>query len=244
MRPLDKKLPNEVVKIKTSDGKILDPIIQSEYRNYRDAKLPLIGNFGRYCSYCEALVEVGNLEVEHCIPKSKGGSEVEWDNFLLSCKSCNSIKSNKDIAFNCHFPHTNNTFLDFIYDEAGRVKVNPNLPEVSKLKAQNLVGLLGLDRNCDNVTQSDFRWQRRLESWDKAVRTRERYVQGTYDENDVILYAQEIGHWSIWFTVFEGIDKVLSRLISDFEGTCASCFDAQNHFRPVYRNPLNIGDPV
>ena len=52
-------------------------------RNY------LLEKYGRKCFYCDK--EVSNFEVEHMIPKAKGGSN-RIDNLTLSCHSCNQKK--------------------------------------------------------------------------------------------------------------------------------------------------------
>lgn len=52
-------------------------------RNY------LLEKHGRKCFYCDK--EVSNFEVEHRIPKAKGGSN-RIDNLTLSCHSCNQKK--------------------------------------------------------------------------------------------------------------------------------------------------------
>ena len=73
---------------------------------------------------------------------------------------------------------------------------------------------------------------------------RAKYVARKWDEDDVISKAKDTGHWSVWFTVFAGSDAILSRLINDFKGTCRSCFDAENHYKPIPRNPENVDDPI
>lgn len=244
MRPIVKKQPNESVQYTDSRGNVVEHVIQDNYDDYGDAKLPLVGNIGRYCTYCECLREIDALEVEHRVARHNGGSETAWDNFLLCCKVCNSVKSTQDVGEDFHWPHLNNTFLDFIYEEDGRVKINPELPELSKGKAQNLYNLVRLGRDNADATAKDFRWQRRYETWRKAVKARKSYEEGKWDVDDVIGRAKDTGHWSIWFTVFAGVDAILSRLISDFSGTCQSCFDQNNHYKPIPRNPYNQDDPV
>lgn len=244
MRPITKKQPGETVQYKNSRGNIISHIIQKEYEDYGEAKLPLIGNIDRYCSYCEGLREVDALEVEHRIAIHNGGSKTAWNNFLLCCKLCNTVKSTKDAEENYHWPHRNNTFMDFVYDETGRIHVNSDLPDISKEKAQNLYDLVFLGRDDVDATPKDFRWQRRYETWNKAVDAKAKYEEGKWCEDDIIGKAKDTGYWSIWFTVFTGIDTILSRLISDFPGTCQSCFDAENHYRPIPRNPENEYDPI
>lgn len=246
MRPIEKLKAGDTVRFLNSQGQEVTHIIEPDYPVYGEAKMPLTGNIGRYCSYCEGLREVDALDVEHLAAKSQGGSETAWNNFLLCCKVCNSVKGSTVIDDKYHWPHLNNTFLSFIYCEDGRIKVNPDIPKQSKVKAENLLNLLHLQRfpgTDDNPTPKDFRWKRRYEAWNKAMRCRDNYTNGRITEDDVISYAKDIGHWSIWFTVFTGNDTILKRLISDFPGTCASCFDATNHYAPIYRNP-GSEDPV
>lgn len=145
MRPIEKKKPGDIVRYTDSNDQEVEHTIQVDYPNYGDAKFPLASNIGQYCSYCEGYEKIHSLEVEHMAAKAKGGSRTAWNNFLLCCKICNTVK-------------------------------------------------------------------------DK-------------------------GQWSIWFTVFKGIDSVRARLISDFPGTCASCFDANNHYEPIERNP-GSPDPI
>lgn len=244
MRPIEKKQPGEHVQYKDSRGNDIYHVIQAEYNPYGNAKLPLVGNLERYCSYCEGICEISALEVEHLVARNNGGSEIAWENFLLCCKSCNTVKSSKDIGEDFHWPHLNNTFLDFVYDETGRVKLNPELPEISKTRAQRLYNLVCLGRGNVDATPRDYRWQRRYETWNKAVDARAKYVARKWDEDDVISKAKDTGHWSVWFTVFAGFDAILSRLINDFKGTCRSCFDAENHYKPIPRNPENVDDPI
>lgn len=246
MRPVEKKQPGEVVQYTDSRGNVIDHVVLTNYRKYGDAKLPLIGNLGRYCSYCERLRDEDASDVEHRDARDNGGSETAWDNFLLSCKICNSVKTTTDYGEDIHWPHLNNTYLDFVYDETGRVKVNPALSGLSKTRAENLYRLvhLGRDKDDPTLTTMDYRWQKRYETWNKAVDAKAKYEAGKWNEDDIIGKAKDTGYWSVWFTVFTGIDSILSRLISDFVGTCTSCFDAANHYKPIPRNPENAVDPI
>ena len=138
MRPIEKAKSGESVVYTDSQGRNIHEIIQDNYSPYGEAKMPLIGNVGNYCSYCEGDNYPSNLSVEHLAAKGKGGSKTSWENFLLSCNICNSVKGTKELDKEYHWPHLNNTFLSFIYDYTGRVRVNPNMPEKSKEKAHNL----------------------------------------------------------------------------------------------------------
>lgn len=244
MRPVEKKHPGEVIQYTDSHGQVVDHVVLADYDKYGEAKPPLVSNLGRYCSYCEGLREMDALEVEHRVARNNGGSETTWDNFLLSCKICNTVKSTTDFGNDIHWPHLNNTFLDFVYDETGRVKVNPELSGLSAIRARNLYNLVCLGRDDMNATPKDYRWQRRYETWNKAVYAREKYEAGKWNEDDIISKAKDTGYWSVWYTVFAGVDAILSRLISDFAGTCNSCFDATDHYKPIPRNPGNAVDPI
>lgn len=246
MRPVEKKKPGDIVRYTDSKDQEVEHIIQAEYPNYGDAKIPLAGNIGQYCSYCEGYEKIHSLEVEHMAAKSKGGSRTAWNNFLLCCKICNTVKGVEVIGDDFHWPHLNNTFYSFVYDETGRVKVNDSIPALSQVRAQNLLDLTGLQRfpNTGNPpTQKDFRWKCRYEAWNRATRCKEQFLDGSITEDDIISNAKYTGQWSIWFTVFKGVDSVRARLISDFPGTCASCFDANNHYEPIERNP-GSPDPI
>ena len=244
MRPIEKKQPGEVVQYTDSRGNVIEHVVQADYDKYGETKLPLVGNIGRYCSYCEGLREVDALEVEHCTARRNGGSETAWNNFLLSCKVCNTVKSVSDFGEDIHWPHLNNTYLDFVYDETGRVKVNPVLSGLSATRARNLYNLVRLGRDDQDASPMDYRLRRRYETWKKAVDAKAKYEAGKWSVDDILSKAKDTGHWSVWFTVFAGIDAILSRLISDFSGTCASCFDADNHYQPIPRNPENTDDPI
>ena len=99
-----------------SQGHIVRHVVQEDYPNYRDAKMPMIGDVGKYCSYCESLRDADALAVEHLAARANGGSETAWNNFLLSCTVCNSCKGTTAIDEEYHWPHVNNTFLSFVYD--------------------------------------------------------------------------------------------------------------------------------
>ena len=246
MRPIDKAKSGESIVYTDSQGRIIHKVIEDNYSPYIKAKIPLIGNVGNYCSYCEGANHPSNLSIEHLASKGKGGSETSWDNFLLSCTICNSVKGAKVLDKNYHWPHLNNTFLSFIYDYTGRVRVNPNIPEISKEKAHNLLDLIKLQRypnTEEKPSEMDYRWQRRYEIWNKAVRLKKYFIEDKITVDDIIEEVKYRGYWSVWFTVFEGIDIVLEHLISDIPGTCANCFDKNNHYSPVQRNP-GCDDPI
>lgn len=239
MRPVEKKKPGETVEYKTSNNQKVSHTIQEKYNEYSDAKWPLVENLGAFCSYCEEPRAFADIHVEHVEPKSKEGAMCDWENFLLACNMCNSIKSNRDVDVeNTHFPHRDNTYLDFVYDESGRVKVNPDLPAEEYDKAENLYNLVKLGRGPFGVaaaSESDYRWRHRYETWNLASIYLKYYEANSIDLKTITDLSMSHGNWSIWFTIFKGHDEVRKALIDCFPGTCASCFDSGNHYEPIPR---------
>lgn len=226
-------------------------IVQKTYNPYQNAKEPLCINFGQYCVYCEApfCYERG-LSIEHILPKDPklGFSHLmyHWDNFLLGCPTCNDMgnKGNKVMTSDtCHFPHLNNTYISLQYDKGGVVKANQALCGKSYDKANALLKLVGLDKTPETSSPHDKRWNYRMTQWDIAERYKRKYENGNVNLDCLIDYIKLAGCWSIWFTVFNGHDEVRRRLIEDFPGTATQCFDAENHFNPIERNP-GEEDPI
>lgn len=246
MRPVVKKNVGDAVSYLTAQNERIDHIVQPDYFPYKTAKFPLIANLGSYCSYCEGYDQECDIAIEHIQPKDAGGSHTQWDNFLLGCRICNSNKPKAALNLNdYHWPHQNNTFLSFVYDQEGRVKVNPTLEGVSKTYAENLLQLIKLDRHpqcADNQpSDMDFRWKKRYETWKIASTYKDKYDKTLLPL--IIDCAKTRGFWSVWFTVFKGYDEVRKALIDSFPGTAAFCFDANNHYEPIHRNK-GKNDPI
>lgn len=248
MRPIEKHIACQTITYLAANGDIVATTIAPTYSPFSTAKYPLIGCTGNYCSYCEIEKVPGDLAVEHVAAKSRGGSMVDWDNFLLACNVCNSNKGSQLVDLqDSHWPHVNNTYISFVYDSSGRVHVNPQLTGLSKVRAEKLyeVCKLGRHPHTENVPSgSDFRWKKRFEAWTLATRDKKLYQQGTFDVDDVISDALSKGFWSVWFTVFKGEDAVRRELISRFPGTDARCFNPNNHYEPINKNPKDSIDPV
>lgn len=240
MRPVEKANVGDVLVYHNTNDEDVNLVIQGDYPKYGDAKNPLMANLGRYCSYCENDKDEEDLKVEHVAAKSKGGSKTAWENFLLSCGVCNSVKGTKVIDGNtCHLPHLNNTFLSLVYEVGGRVKVNDALTGLSRRKASELYETLKLGRyphENEIPTERDSRWKNRLEVWNEAVDLRLKFEKQILTAESIVKRAREKGCWSVWFTVFKGCDELRKAMIEGFEGTCTTCFDAANHYEPVPRN--------
>jgi len=116
-----------------------------QYSHYREARNDLAARIGWYCSYCEMPVK-NMIEVEHLIPIKNGGAELDWENFLLSCKYCNTLKSDRNTSRKGYFwADKDNTLLAFTYQSA-IIKANGQLNSSQVRIAQNTIDLMGLDR--------------------------------------------------------------------------------------------------
>ena len=199
MRPVDKGTPPK------------------EYKNYNDARNDLAERIGYYCSYCEMKV-YNSIEVEHILPQNKGGKPVDWNNLLLSCKYCNTIKSDHNNNISDYFwPDRDNTDLVFDYDEINVIYPKSLNNNRLTIIADATIKLMGLDRspaNKNQPTPSDTRWRSRKEAWDIANRSLEQWKEYSIKELAVLIAncALLSGHYSIWCKVFENETMVLNQI--------------------------------
>lgn len=204
------------------------------YRAYGDAIGDLEERLGIYCSYCERRLPT-SLAVEHVVPKSlEPALETSWDNFLLGCTNCNSVKlaqptNQRDFLW----PDLDNTLAAFTYSEGGFVDVTTTLTPGLRRKAAKLMNLVGLDRhratNRPRPAARDKRWQQRIDVWNAAVLARTRLAElgDAPAAQDLVLEAAVgYGFFSVWMTVFAGHAGIRQRLIERFVGTAVDCFDA------------------
>ena len=137
------------------------------YTAYGQAIGDLEDRLGIYCSYCERRLPT-SLAVEHVVPKSlEAALETLWDNFLLGCTNCNSVKAaqatnKRDFLW----PDVDNTLVAFTYSAGGFVDVSTGLTAAVKRKASNLMKFVGLDRHeaggRPKPAGRDKRWQQRI----------------------------------------------------------------------------------
>ena len=186
------------------------------YTDYGKARHDLAQRIGYYCSYCEMRV-FNCIEIEHLLPQNQGGEPLQWSNFLLSCKYCNTVKSDHNQNVTDYlWPDIDNTDLAFTYSEENAVEPHPDTAENVQCLAQNSIELMGLDRypgGPHRPTPSDTRWISRKEAWDVA---RKEYTD--WLEAPIIQMARSIarvslnGNYSIWIEVFKNVPLVLNEI--------------------------------
>ena len=205
------------------------PII---FQKYKDALAPLRDRLGEYCSYCERRV-TNQPAVEHIRPKALHPDlETNWENFLLSCANCNSVKRDKPVAPEKFlWPHRDNTFRAFDYTEGGVVGVAQRLRGPVRRQAKALLELVGLDRHPGagvhrGSSLGDQRWRERREIWDKAKLSLDRLRKkpGPLMRQQILDTARGFGFWSVWMTIFEREPEMRQMFIEGFHGTCRECF--------------------
>lgn len=202
------------------------------YTQYKDAGPDLQARLGDYCSYCERQIET-NLAVEHIRPKSLVPSLItDWNNFLLACTNCNSIKGDTPIKLLDYFwPDVDNTLRAFEFLPGGLIGPHSNLSQVMAVKAVATLELTGLDRVPGSAgkkpTTSDKRWLRRQQAWEKAKRYRDFLKrQDTVEVRELIVdVASSRGEFSIWWTAFADDVDMRRRLRKAFPGTHGASFN-------------------
>ncbi len=220
------------------------------FTDYRNAHGELIKRLGQYCSYCEMKIGA-SLAVEHIQPIHTEGvsSDIQerkesWDNFLLACTNCNSIKGNNDVVLDEYFwPHRDNTFLALTYAEGGVITPSAQLSTELKRKARNTITLTGLDRNpLHDSKKSDRRWENRREVWNIACDAKADLFRHDTSVLRKRIVSEAIGHgfWSVWMRVFQDDPDMCKRLINAFPGTCSDCFDEQKAYLPIQRSTGKI----
>lgn len=154
------------------------------------------------------------IEVEHIVPLDNGGDELNWENFLLSCKYCNTVKKARNIdRVGYLWPDRDNTDLVFNYSETNIIEPVSTLTAQLTNFANATIDLMGLDRvpgGVNEPTEADTRWVIRQQAWDKAKKSYNNWVKLP---NPVLAHQIGItsldGNYSIWCEVFKNEPDVL-----------------------------------
>jgi len=193
------------------------------YTSHGNARHDLANVIGYCCSYCE-MATWNMIEVEHVHPTSNGGPPLDWDNFLLSCRYCNSVKLARNQNRQGYlWPDIDNTDLAFLYDEINVILPKTGLSTALNQAALDTIQLMGLNRAPhlpNKPTIADTRWRSKVEAWDKAKRCLINWNKNPSTEMaEVIAMAAKGGHFSIWNTVFQQIPLVIDALIAEYPST-------------------------
>ena len=201
------------------------------YTTYGQAKDDLRERLGSFCSYCEMNIE-NQPDIEHVSPKSKNPDlETEWDNFLLACKVCNTLKNNHNDDRNGYvFPDTHNTSFLYEYLE-NDVKVKSDLPQNIKELAIATFDLIELNRKFDTSDRVDDRALARLHSWHKAQEAFKDFLElSTHPEMIRATARSCSGFFSMWVQIFQEYPEVKKAILENVSGTAVDCYD--ENFNP------------
>ena len=224
--------------------KIDDAGLPLTYRGWRDAKHDLETEIGKYCSYCERPGYRSALDVEHILPKAIAKFEhlsFRWDNFLLACKNCNSIKGSKEYNPDATaMPHKDNLLLTVSISEGGNLSLKDGLLDIEAASTFNFFELTGVNRNPAHPLHSrnNDRWEARMKTWDIAQNFLKDYKNHEIRQARVIEMALTSGFWSIWMTVFQDFPEIKAQLIKEFPGTATEAFDENLNYK--HRNLTQI----
>jgi uncharacterized protein (TIGR02646 family) len=195
------------------------------FAEYGEARQHLIDRVGDFCSYCE--IQITNPAVEHVQPKNhNAGLALDWDNFLLACINCNSIKGHDPIVMaDYYWADIHNTFLLFDFYPLGAVTLKNN-PHHSVNIATSLrtLNLTGIERY--GTSDADRRWIKRAEAWGKAEDALEYYTNNNRPADYILSItntATSTGFWSVWMKIFENEPPVITALKSSFPNSFINC---------------------
>jgi len=221
------------------------------FNDWRKAKKHLLSRTGGFCHFCEMRIN-NALAVEHIKPRdSHPRLSNSWNNFLLSCNSCNSSKRQtaplSPYRQRYYWPHLNNTMLAFYTPLIGTgamvINAATTLSVEQKVKAQATIKLYGLDKLKTSTGDSDNRFTERLETIDMAIELLRDYTNNETNIGSILKVAESRGFFSIWIDIFRSKPEVVTALIDSpkFKINRAICFDL--NLQPIPRNALK-SDPI
>lgn len=194
------------------------------YSDYHHARNDLANRLGWFCSYCEMPVQ-NMIEVEHIHPTQNGGNPIDWQNFLLACRYCNAMKSDRNTSrIGYLWPDRDNTVAAFTYSEAKTIEpANGLSPGIMKM-ATDTIELMGLDRtpgSGNEPTDRDSRWIARIAVYGMIEESFQDWT-----ECPTIAMARQIartalghGFYSLWINRFALVSDVLAEIKAIFPNT-------------------------
>lgn len=165
------------------------------------------------------------IEVEHVHPVDNGGNELDWNNFLLSCRYCNGIKGKNNADRVGYFwPDTDNTPLTFEYSEVNIIQPANGLNAPEQAVALRTINLMGLNRtphSGNEPTDADSRWIARLSAIGVINESFNDWLtcQTPAFARQIARTAVGHGFYSFWMLKFAGIQIVINAINAAFHGT-------------------------
>ncbi|RYY99886.1 MAG: HNH endonuclease [Chitinophagaceae bacterium] len=191
------------------------------YSHWKHARNDLGNQIGWHCSYCEMAI-TNMIEVEHIVPRHRGGKPFDWDNFLLSCKYCNTVKSDRNPSSAGYlWPDRDNTDISFTYSLLNVIEHVNGRAQAEAIATIDLMGLNRRPGGHTEPTEADTRWIFRLQAWVIAKKSYRNWqsAPSVAMANQIALTALGTGFYSIWTTVFKSEVQVLQALQSTFPNT-------------------------
>lgn len=200
---------------------LVRPPSRRSYKTYQSYWPDLLKAFGPYCAYCEA--QTWDLDVEHVQPKSRvPKKELSWRNLVLACLTCNrDFKKAKNANRKGYvFPDYDETLKIFHYRPNGTLGASTRA-SVAMRK------LCGLNRYAVINGRQD--------ALERAIETRREFDAGTRKPEGIIIWAQRMGCWSVWVSVYHDVPAMMTLLCDHryFPGTRATFLHPDN--RPLIR---------
>lgn len=213
---------------------------KDEYKNaaekiYKKAASPLKKRIGNYCCYCERKFPNG-LAIEHKCPKDlkeNWNLILKWNNFLISCATCNS-KKNKYSVIRSNissflFPDIDDTYHSLSYKEENNYLATPNNGFVSdpylRARIHKTINMLRLSEKEDINDIATRCYERREKA--KAAKKWHSVIQqkGLCDLYlELIESGVKDGCWSVWMNELEDIPVIKEILLYALPNTAIEYF--------------------
>ncbi|MDJ1470256.1 HNH endonuclease [Xanthocytophaga flava] len=209
--------------------------VPNSYTHYKDARNDLAERIGWFCSYCEMPVR-NMIEVEHIHPVANGGNELDWDNFLLSCRYCNSVKKNNNMnRVGFFWPDVDNTPLAFEYSESNIIEPATGLQPNERSSALSSINLMGLNRtphSGNEPTDADSRWIARINAIGIINESYNDWLTCPTQQfaRQIARTATGHGFYSFWIMKFNNVQIVINEINRAFLGT----------YEPQYNNGIKV----
>lgn len=225
----------------TDENKKVLKIAKDTYKNaaekiYKRAAYPLKERIGNYCCYCERKYPNG-LAVEHKCPKDlkeNWNLILKWNNFLISCTTCNSKKNTckvvKDNISSFIFPDSDDTYHCISYEETNNFRATLNNRFICdpylRARVKRTIDMLKLNEQESIIDEATRCFEKRANAkqakiWTEVIQRdgiKTNYLQ--LINGDI----QRSGCWSIWMHAFEDIPEVKETILYALPNTAIEYF--------------------